>query len=132
MTFTGSDIRGLFFNAASDCILFLFVIILLMSHRQPLLHEAFAALGIHADAHWIAGRRGVVSGRSDSSGETTGWLNSEDTRTEAAQNENLRMKYFHLQASDLQKRPMKFSPQTVLHLAKTAAPSAAADVRPPE
>ena len=41
--------------------LFLFVIILLMSHRQPLLHELFAALGIHADAHWIAGRRGVVS-----------------------------------------------------------------------
>ena len=41
--------------------LFLFVIILLMSHCQPLLHELFAALGIDADTHWIAGRRGVVS-----------------------------------------------------------------------
>ena len=41
--------------------LFLFVIILLMSHRQPLLHELFAALGVDADAHWIAGRRGVVA-----------------------------------------------------------------------
>ena len=41
--------------------LFLFVIILLMSHCQPLLHELFAALGVDADAHWIAGRRGVVA-----------------------------------------------------------------------
>ena len=41
--------------------LFLFVIILLMSHCQPLLHELFAALGIDADTHWIAGRRGVVA-----------------------------------------------------------------------
>ena len=41
--------------------LFLFVIILLMSHCQPLLHELFAALGVYADAHWIAGRRGIVA-----------------------------------------------------------------------
>ena len=41
--------------------LFLFVIILLMSHCQPLRHELFAALGIDADTHWIAGRRGVVA-----------------------------------------------------------------------
>ena len=41
--------------------LFLFVIILLMSHCQPLLHELFAALGVDADAHWIAGRRGIVT-----------------------------------------------------------------------
>ena len=41
--------------------LFLFVIILLMSHRQPLLHELFSALGVDADAHWIAGRRGILS-----------------------------------------------------------------------
>ena len=41
--------------------LFLFVIILLMSHRQPLLDELFASLGVHADTHWIAGRRGVVA-----------------------------------------------------------------------
>ena len=37
------------------------MIILLMPHRQPLLHELFAALGVDADAHWIAGRRGVVA-----------------------------------------------------------------------
>ena len=41
--------------------LFLFVIILLMSHRQPLLHQLFAALGVDADTHWIAGRRGIVA-----------------------------------------------------------------------
>ena len=41
--------------------LFLFVIILLMSHCQPLLHELFSALGVDADAHWIAGRRGIVA-----------------------------------------------------------------------
>ena len=41
--------------------LFLLMVILLMSHRQPLLHELFAALGVHADAHWVAGRRGVVA-----------------------------------------------------------------------
>ena len=35
------------------------MIILLMSHCQPLLHELFAALGVDADAHWIAGRRGI-------------------------------------------------------------------------
>ena len=37
------------------------MIILLMPHRQPLLHELFTAFGIHADAHWIAGRRGIVA-----------------------------------------------------------------------
>ena len=37
------------------------MVILLMSHRQPFLHKLFAALGVHTDAHWIAGRRGVIS-----------------------------------------------------------------------
>ena len=37
------------------------MVILLMSHRQPLLHELFAALGIDADTHWIAGRRSVLA-----------------------------------------------------------------------
>ena len=37
------------------------MVILFMTHRQPLLHELFAAFGIDADAHWIAGRRGVVA-----------------------------------------------------------------------
>ena len=37
------------------------MVIPLMTHRQPLLHELFAALGVDADAHWIAGRRGVVA-----------------------------------------------------------------------
>ena len=37
------------------------MIVLLMSHRQPLLHELFSALGVDADAHWIAGRRGILS-----------------------------------------------------------------------
>ena len=37
------------------------MVILLMTHRQPLLHQLFAALGIDADAHWIAGRRGIVA-----------------------------------------------------------------------
>ena len=37
------------------------MIILLMPHCQPLLHELFAALGIDADAHWIAGWRSVVA-----------------------------------------------------------------------
>ena len=40
--------------------LLLLMVILLMSHCQPLLHELFAALGIDPDAHWVAGRRGVV------------------------------------------------------------------------
>ena len=39
----------------------LLMVVLLMSHRQPLLHELFAALGINANAHWIAGRRGIVA-----------------------------------------------------------------------
>ena len=41
--------------------LLLLMVISLMSHCQPLLHELFAALGIDADTHWIAGRRGVVA-----------------------------------------------------------------------
>ena len=32
-----------------------------MPHRQPLLHELFTALGVDADAHWVAGRRGIVT-----------------------------------------------------------------------
>ena len=41
--------------------LFLLMVILLMTHRHPLLHELFATLGIDTDAHWIAGRRGIVA-----------------------------------------------------------------------
>ena len=41
--------------------LYLLMIVLLMPQCQPLLHELFAALGVDADAHWIAGRRGVVA-----------------------------------------------------------------------
>ena len=41
--------------------LLLLMIILLMTHCQPLLHELFAALGVHTDAHWIAGRRSVLA-----------------------------------------------------------------------
>ena len=37
------------------------MIVLLMPHCQPFLHELFAALGVHADAHWVAGRRGIVA-----------------------------------------------------------------------
>ena len=37
------------------------MIILLMPHRQPFLHKLFAALGVYADTHWIAGRRGIVA-----------------------------------------------------------------------
>ena len=37
------------------------MVILLMTHRQPLLHQLFAALGVDADAHWVAGRRGIVT-----------------------------------------------------------------------
>ena len=37
------------------------MVILLMSHRQPLLHELFATLGIDTDAHWITGWCGVVA-----------------------------------------------------------------------
>ena len=39
----------------------LLMIILLMSHCRPLLHELFAALGVDTDAHWIAGRRSVLA-----------------------------------------------------------------------
>ena len=41
--------------------LLLLMVILLMPHRQPFLHKLFAALGVDADAHWIAGRRGIVA-----------------------------------------------------------------------
>ena len=44
-----------------DISLFLLIVILLMSHCQPFLHKLFAALGVDADAHWIAGRRGIVA-----------------------------------------------------------------------
>ena len=37
------------------------MVILLMAHRQPLLHELFAALGVDADAHWVAGRRSILA-----------------------------------------------------------------------
>ena len=40
------------------------MIVLLMPQRQPLLHELFAALGVDADAHWIARRRGIVAENS--------------------------------------------------------------------
>lgn len=39
----------------------LLMVVLLMSHCQPFLHELFAALGIDADTHWIAGRCGIVA-----------------------------------------------------------------------
>ena len=39
----------------------LLMVILLMSHCQPLLRQLFAALGVDADAHWIAGRRSVLA-----------------------------------------------------------------------
>ena len=32
-----------------------------MTHCQPFLHKLFAALGVDADAHWIAGRCGVLA-----------------------------------------------------------------------
>ena len=37
------------------------MVILLMTHRQPFLHELFAALGIDTDTHRIAGRRGSLA-----------------------------------------------------------------------
>ncbi len=37
------------------------MIVLLMPQRQPLLHELFAALGVDTDAHWIAGRCGIIA-----------------------------------------------------------------------
>lgn len=40
--------------------LLLLMVISLMSHCQPLLHELFAALGVNTDAHWIAWRRGIL------------------------------------------------------------------------
>ena len=41
--------------------LLLLMVILFMTHRQPLLHELFAALGVDADAHWIAGWCSIVA-----------------------------------------------------------------------
>ena len=41
--------------------LLLLMVILLMSHRQPLLYELFAALGVDTDAHWVAGRRSILA-----------------------------------------------------------------------
>ena len=41
--------------------LYLLMIVLLMPQCQPLLHELFAAFGVNADAHRIAGQRGVVA-----------------------------------------------------------------------
>ena len=41
--------------------LLLLMVILLMSHCQSFLHELFAALGIDADAHWVAGRCGILA-----------------------------------------------------------------------
>ena len=37
------------------------MVVLLMSHCQPLLDELFASLGVHADAHWVAGWGSVLS-----------------------------------------------------------------------
>lgn len=37
------------------------MVILFMTHRQPFLHKLFAALGVDANAHWIAGRRGILA-----------------------------------------------------------------------
>ena len=37
------------------------MVVLLMSHCQPLLDELFASLGVRADTHWIAGRRSVLA-----------------------------------------------------------------------
>ena len=42
-------------------VLILLMVILLMTHRQSFLHELFPSLGIHADAHGIAGRYGIVA-----------------------------------------------------------------------
>ena len=39
----------------------LLMVILFVTQRQPLLHQLFAALGVDADAHWVAGRRGIVA-----------------------------------------------------------------------
>ena len=61
MTKAGSDVRGLFLMQRLTVALLLLMVILFMPQRQPLLHELFAALGIDADAHRIAGRRGVVA-----------------------------------------------------------------------
>ena len=41
--------------------LLLLMVILLMPHCQPLLHELFAALGVDTDAQWIAGRCGLIA-----------------------------------------------------------------------
>ena len=92
------------------------MVILFMSHRQPLLHELFAALGIDANAHWVAGWGSVVTEnlphlvkQSDSriSGVTLCVSISVASRFVGAQFEKLQTKYFHLQALDLQKAAQK-------------------------
>ena len=40
------------------------MVVLFMPHCQPFLHELFSPFGVDADAHWIAGRRGVVAENS--------------------------------------------------------------------
>ena len=37
------------------------MVILLITHCQPFLHEFFAALGVDANAHWVAGRCGIIA-----------------------------------------------------------------------
>ena len=61
MTQTGSGCRGLFLMQRLPVALLLLMVISLMSHCQPLLHQLFSTFGVDADAHWIAGRRGIVS-----------------------------------------------------------------------
>ena len=39
----------------------LLMVILFMPQCQSFLHEFFAALGVDADAHWIARRRSVLA-----------------------------------------------------------------------
>ena len=39
----------------------LFMVILLMPHCQPLLHELFAALGVYPNPHRICWRRSIVA-----------------------------------------------------------------------
>ena len=51
------DIQDLQILFIALCLL---TVVLLMSHCQPLLHQLFAALGVDADAHWIAGRHSVL------------------------------------------------------------------------
>ena len=41
--------------------LLLLMVISLMSHCQPLLHQLFAALRVNTNAHWVARRRGILA-----------------------------------------------------------------------